>query len=71
MTAKQMFEKLGFEKYESLFAIRWHRISKTGYKSIAFLKDYKHYKLKNIPNVYMNLHKAICKQLEELGWLDE
>lgn len=71
MTAKEMFEKLGFEKYESPYALHWSIYPKTGYKAIIFLKDYKKYKLKNIAGVYMTLHKAICKQLEELGWLDE
>ena len=81
MTAKEMFEKLGYKQTKS------HLITYTsndgGYiKQIMFLKigrriifreweEYNHYEPQGQFTLYTDLLKAINKQIEELGWDNE
>jgi hypothetical protein len=74
-TATEMFEKLGFIKkyyrngsclcYEKGYFSVYFEINKKTYNSIdqAVIDE--------IAEITPQLHKAIHKQLEELGWLDE
>lgn len=72
MTAKEMFEKLGFKKVEPrnkvLTQIEFYSENYNEY--IEFSKDYKEYYVENL-GIDMNILKAIIKQCKELGWLDE
>ena len=82
MTAKEMFEKLGFKKYKN----KWDKETEKDWGKDCFIR----YKTKDIEIIFDNLdcdycvygtgicrnvgvdielHKAINKQVEELGWL--
>ena len=70
MTAKEMFEALGFKIYEEKQQIQYERIREDDIAIISFIIE--------IENVYINSHylsldllKAINQQCKELGWLDE
>ena len=73
-TATEMFEKLGFIKkyYCDGLCLDYEK----EYFSVSFWVDEKTYSVNlggtdDIAEVTPQLHKAIHKQLEELGWLDE
>ncbi len=74
-TATEMFEKLGFiKKYyrDCLYLLCYEK----EYFSVCFWVDEKTYSVNlagtdETAEVTPQLHKAIHKQLEELGWLDE
>ena len=74
-TATEMFEKLGFiKKYyrDCLYLLCYEK----EYFSVSFWVDEKTYSVNlagtdETAEVTPQLHKAIHKQLEELGWLDE
>lgn len=73
-TATEMFEKLGFIKkhYRDCLCLCYEK----EYFSVSFWVDEKTYSINlagtdEIAEVTPQLHKAIHKQLEELGWLDE
>lgn len=70
MTAKEMFEALGFKIYEEKQHIQYERNREDDIAIISFIIE--------IKNVYINLRylssdllKAINQQCKELGWLDE
>ena len=69
MTAKQMFEKLGFEKVkENSSCITYE----TKNDRIYFGKETRIYIAQHYDTgaiVDIKLHKAITKQMEELKWL--
>lgn len=69
MTAKEMFESLGWkqtEKEES--EIGYER----GFRSIYFMKwDEQTNVVASSGHINMKVLKAINKQCEELGWLDD
>ncbi len=79
MSAKEMFEKLGYKKIEDVMTISYY----FGDLQVRFWKNSKHIELFNgkyldgdLDNYeyYENDYKlfiAINKQVEELGWLDE
>lgn len=73
-TATEMFEKLGFIK--KIGYIWQAGDCEKEYFSVTFWVDEKTYSVNlggtdDIAEVTPQLHKAIHKQLEELGWLDE
>lgn len=75
MNAKEMFEELGYSKSE----FRKHIKYENNGNVVIFDNDSKMVRaidlfLQEQPQpkpIYMNLLKAINKQCEELGWLDE
>ncbi len=82
MSAKEMFEKLGYEKEENSRRIYWyskHFISETNVisfrKTTKVLNNYIEYDSPFAPNAPLLLSieelQAINKQVEELGWLNE
>lgn len=73
-TATEMFEKLGFIKkyYRDCLCFYYEK----EYFSVSFCGGEKTYSIilggiDDMAEVTPQLHKAIHKQLEELGWLDE
>ena len=67
MSAKEMFEALGFKIYEEKQHIQYERIREDDIAVISFIIE--------IENVYINLRylssdllKAINQQCKELGW---
>lgn len=85
MKAEKMFEELGFmqviESYgPDQFVITYHSIRRDKYdasigfnirdKTVHTVNSFSLLTEFNIP-AYMEITKAIRKQLEELGWLDE
>ena len=67
MNAKELFDKLGYVKSETNIHITYDSKYEEDYVEFNLLTEsYNcgHY------NVTMELHKAINKQLEELGWLE-
>lgn len=78
MTAKEMFEELGYTCEKSngeVISYRYYTENKISYiHDIDFLLDVEKYcTIEHLGEVYISveLHKAITKQMEELGWLDE
>ena len=78
MSAKEMFEKLGYKKIEDAITIAYH----WGNLQVRFWKNSKHIELfgkatpdMNIEDEYYEdnymLFVAINKQVEELGWNNE
>ena len=73
-TATEMFKKLGFiKKYYCVCLCLYYE---KYFFSVSFWVDEKTYSINlggtdDIAEVTPQLHKAIHKQLEELGWLDE
>ena len=73
-TATEMFEKLGFIK--KYYCDGLYLDYEKEYFSVSFRVDEKTYSINlagtdETAEVTPQLHKAIHKQLEELGWLDE
>lgn len=80
MTAKEMFEKLGFKKCVDniqfiIYAIKHAENfsdDPLNWDYIRFDKEYKTYYVDvMIGDIGIELHKAIHKQCQELGWLDD
>lgn len=80
MTAKEMFEKLGFETLVDnnrfkIYAIKHDKNASDNalfyWDYIRFDKEDKTYNVDNmIGEVDIKLHKAIHQQLKELGWFE-
>ena len=78
MTAKEMFEELGYKRSEDDYFIVYTN-DKTVQYTFHFSKEYKCIEI--IPTLSGNIHyftrlsrkllKAINKQVEELGWNNE
>lgn len=68
-SAKEMFEELGYLKSTTNNLIEYQN----EYRDEEYVDFYRKEKYYNcgLYLVDMPLHKAIQKQLEELGWLDE
>lgn len=85
MTAKEMFEELGYELYECeadeeyiTYVKRW--VNVWWDKVVSFDLKRKYYNVRTadkktykvlesiVSEIDMHLHKAIQKQIEELGW---
>ena len=74
MTAKEMFEALGYKfNQKSDFDFRW--INKDFF--IYFDLNYSNYSVcfNNVnkndnPDISIKLHKAITQQMKELGWIE-
>lgn len=68
LSAKEMFEELGFEykKYNRGFAYEYDDGNKI--KFIHFIMDRQTY-CTNIYHVSTQLHNAITAQMKELGWI--
>lgn len=80
MTAKEMFEELGYECDVSCEGVLYSKYIGDTLYQIDFDNCNKWVKKQRIPEIfkpsessYMDLKelKAINKQIEELGWLDE
>ncbi len=77
MTAKEMFEELGYTYYDHKFLDEYYqRISLEGdkYKSIEFVKPDKILRLSddyNFIDIDLKTFSAIYQQVKELGWLEE
>ena len=77
MTAEEMFEELGFEKIEHTKSYIRYGIEKYYNDHIDFDIKNKMFRISTITGsgyrnpVYVKyeLHKAITKQMEELGWI--
>lgn len=67
MTAKEMFEELGWKKvYESQCSIIYER----GFRTCSFIKkNEKEVAVDSSGHISMNMLKAINQQLKELGWI--
>ena len=74
MSAKEMFEKLGFNGIETDYSLIYRYMgTKANYQCELYfyltLKEYVVGVDDECISIDMRLHKAINKQLEELGWL--
>ena len=67
MTAKEMFEKLGYKIVENNNSRITYTIKSTD-NEITFWLEYKSYVLEHNELLTNELLKAINKQVEELGW---
>ena len=68
MTAEEMFKELGYEKRLNAFFIEFD----TEFDRIIFdlkTKKYIPIYINLVESISIKLHKAITKQMEELGWL--
>lgn len=68
MTAKEMFEELGYEYERNEYSIN----CETGSGGVHFNLEYKHYTIEDSVSILkldIDLHKAITKQMQELGWI--
>lgn len=67
MTAKEMFEELGWKKvYESQCSIIYER----GFRTCSFIKkNEKEVAVDSSGHISMNMLKAINQQCKELGWI--
>lgn len=75
-TSDEMFEELGYEKYESSKHIGYYQYDeKSNTICILFIKDKKAIALRydgsNAPAITMQELQAINKKCKELEWLDE
>ncbi len=78
ITAKKMFEELGFEKVgQNIYTIYYQKKRLELKIDIEFWFDIKTYDIrrlldgKEMPvNISIKLHKAITQQMKELGWLE-
>lgn len=78
MTAKEMFEKLGYKYYEDdIYFLKYYKTYKLSHdKEIKFHKADKTFTVKDDNGInyrWINLKElqAINKQIEELGWNKE
>lgn len=83
MTAKEMFEKLGYEEFENDKSFIQYRDDSHGDGDYAFVRFnhmwkeyetgyYDGYETKNEETytVSIELHQAITQQMKELGWIE-
>lgn len=74
MTAKEMFEKLGYEYRKSDFSITYYKEFRD-YDDETYILDIDfrlfEKKISSDFDINMDLLKAINKQVEELGWDNE
>lgn len=66
MTAKEMFEELGYEAESDDEIIHY----KNDLDNVMFYIDHEEY-TNDVFYVDSKLHKAITQQMSELGWLDD
>lgn len=66
MTAKEMFEELGYEAESDDDIIHY----KNDLDNVMFYIDHEEY-TNDVFCVDSKLHKAITQQMSELGWLDD
>ena len=74
MTAKKMFEELGYTCMNSEGVITYRKHIGTCVCEIDFWFDFEEYSsIETLGRLLIDAdtHKAITKQLEELGWLNE
>ena len=73
MSAKDMFEKLGYEKIQD--DVNWLIYSFQKVFKICFYKPQQDLQIDCLDNIYntidMDELQAINQQVKELGWLDE
>lgn len=67
ISAKEMFEKLGYKQNAINGIIEYLKVPDS---YVEFYVNQQVYATGNVA-INMSLHKAINKQLEEWGWLDE
>ena len=73
MSARELFEELGFKGIETEYSLIYRYMgTEIDYDCEIYfyleIKEYE-YMTDGFTTVNMKLHKAIHKQLEELGWL--
>lgn len=71
MTAKEMFEKLGYKYDKRISDIRYFKKDVYFIKEIIFEETDKEVYIADPLCIEIDLFKAIHQQLKELGWLDE
>ena len=74
LSAQEMFEKLGYACQKNDVAIIYRKCLSTCINEIVFRLDFEKYStIEPLGGLFIDAdtHKAIHKQLEELGWLDE
>lgn len=80
ITAKEMFEKLGYRYYKGVGIIKVDEVWKNGFGEIVsslvveFDIREKWFKSRNLKfgrKIGVEIYKAINKQIEELGWDNE
>ena len=73
LTAREMFEKLGYKQLDNN-EYRIYYVTKKGVgcgsRGLEFIHKYKKIVPYNRVQINMELLQAINKQVEELGWLD-
>lgn len=80
MTAKEMFEELGFRlcRDDDIFKVYGIKDDKNGRDDDPFNWDYVHFNKEDktynvdimIDDVDIKLHKAINQELKDLGWIE-
>ena len=70
MNAEQMFKELGYTYYEYRDGFAFEKECVNRVDHIHFFPEY-HIYVTNVYRMNVELHKAITKQMEELGWLDD
>lgn len=75
MTAKEMFEKLGYEQdLNNNFYIGYYKKINNKQRMFTFMRQFKYFTFIDNDNscvIDLKELQAINKQIEELGWLDE
>ena len=72
ITAQEMFEKLGYRFEKEEYYIRYRKGGDLD-KEVYFDLEYKTYNTSDFitfMEIDIDLHKAITKQLKELGWIE-
>lgn len=70
MNARDLFEYIGYDFYENAQVIEYSHYHHFD-RYIIFNKERKEIKIVNEDKISLSRLKAINKQVEELGWLDE
>lgn len=75
MTAKEMFEELGYELYENRAGYPWIDFESEDFIITFFLKSKSYKKVsredENLEkNINQQEYKAITQKMKELGWLE-
>ena len=79
MSAKEMFEKLGYKRFENNYWMYFTKGANSTYPvdRISFIKKKKEIEIERfthhktlVKNITISELQAINKQVEELGWLD-
>lgn len=75
MSAREMFEELGYELNKELGSeinrIYYEKKTIPNYPNTFIMFDLDYQIISNDCDITINEFKAIQKQIEELGWLDE